>query len=171
MRTNLRLLVVLAVALALGGVSIASAGDERDDDHKKVKIIELTSTTVQEADLDLGDEGFGVGDRFVFGDDVFKDGEQVGVLGGECTFVRIEPDPLPAGQEPESATANCVVSAQLPRGQLTVQGLITFSEATAGQPFTLAVTGGTGAYRTAHGEAEITETSETTVDIRVKLIL
>jgi allene oxide cyclase-like protein len=171
MRTKFQLLVVLAVAAVFGGVSIASAGDENGDRHKKVRIIELTSKTVQSADLDLGDEGFGVGDRFVFSDDLFHDGKQVGMLGGECTAMRILPQPLPAEQEPESVTINCVVSAELQDGQLTVQGLVTFSEETEGEPFTLAVTGGTGAFRTAHGEAEVTETSETEAAIRLKLIL
>jgi allene oxide cyclase-like protein len=169
MRTKMRLLVLVAVAAALGIASIASAGGETDKRHKEV--LELTATTVQDADLDLGEEGFGVGDRFTFTDDVFEGDRKVGINGGECIAVRILPDPLPSGQEPESVTFNCVVSFELERGQLTIQGLFTFSAETAGEPFTLAVTGGTGAYRTAHGEAEVTETSETDVSIRVKLIL
>ena len=166
MRTNLRLLVVLVVASALGIVSIASAGGGAGERHKKVRIIELRSVTVQSADLDLGTAGFTVGDRFVFSDDVFQGDRQVGTLGGECTTVRILPQPLPAGQEPTSVTVQCLVSTQLPRGQLTAQGLVTFDEG----PFTLAITGGTGAYRTAHGEARVTEVSETEANIRVKLI-
>lgn len=171
MATKLRLLAVLAVALALGAVSLASATGEATDDRKKVRIIDLTAKTVQEADLDLGAEGFSLGDRFVFSDDVFRDDGPVGMLGGECTAVRILPQPLPPEQEPESVTVNCVVTLELPRGQVTVQGLITFSQETEGQPFTLAVTGGTGAYRTARGEAQVTETSDVDSSIRLTLIL
>jgi hypothetical protein len=171
MATKLRLLAVLAVALALGAVSLASATGTATDDRKKVRIIDLTAKTVQESDIDLGAEGFSLGDRFVFSDDVFRDDGPVGMLGGECTAVRILPQPLAPEQEPESVTVNCVVTLELPRGQVTVQGLITFSQETEGQPFTLAVTGGTGAYRTARGEAQVTETSDVDSSIRLTLIL
>ena len=45
-------------------------------------------------------------------------------------------------------------------GQLTAQGLATLTE-TSPQPFTLAITGGTGAYRTAHGQLQVAQVSET----------
>jgi hypothetical protein len=167
MRTKFRLLMVLAVALALGIVSIASAGGGAGDRHKKVRIIELTSTAFQNANLDLGAEGFGVGDRFSFSDTVFQRNRQVGMLGGECIAVRMLPEPLPAGQAPTSVTFNCVISIRLPRGQLTVQGLVSVG----GGTFTLAITGGTGAYQTARGEADVTEPNATDAIIRVKLIL
>jgi hypothetical protein len=60
-----------------------------------------------------------------------------------------------------------VVSAQLPDGQITVQGLVTFT----GEPFTLAVTGGTGPYREAAGEVQVTEVSETESLIQLRLEL
>jgi hypothetical protein len=170
MGPRLTLLAVLVVAAVLGAVSLASAGDTAPRAVQQ-EIIDLTSTTVQGADLDLGDEGFGVGDRFTFADDLFRDGEPYGSLGGECTFVRIEPDPLPEGQEPESVTVNCVVSAQLPDGQVTVQGLVTTTPETAGEPFTLAITGGTGPYLSTGGEVEVTETSETDSVIQLRLEL
>jgi hypothetical protein len=166
MATRLTLLAVLVVAAVLGAVSLASAGDAAPRAAQQ-EIIDLTSTTVQSADLDLGTPGFGVGDRFTFADDLMRDGAAYGSLGGECLFVRIEPDPLPPDTEPESVTANCVVSAQLPDGQITVQGLVTFT----GEPFTLAVTGGTGPYREAAGEVQVTEVSETESLIQLRLEL
>jgi hypothetical protein len=170
MATRLTVLTVLVIAAVLGAVSLASAGDAapRAVQHE---IIDLTSTTVQGTDLDLGDTGFGVGDRFTFADDLARDGAPYGSLGGECTLMRIEPSPLPEGQEPESVTANCVVSAKLPDGQITVQGLVTFSGATAGEPFTLAITGGTGLYAEAQGEVQVTEVSETDSLIQLRLEL
>ena len=53
----------------------------------------------------------------------------------------------------------CLATLSLPEGQLTAQGLTTLNE--SGQPFTLAITGGTGAYRTAHGQIRIAPVSET----------
>jgi hypothetical protein len=61
-----------------------------------------------------------------------------------------------------------VATASLPQGQITVQGLIDFTDP---GPFTLAITGGTGAYRTARGEVEVTEESPEVDRIRFKLIL
>ena len=54
----------------------------------------------------------------------------------------------------------CLATLALPEGQLTAQGLATLTEA-GGQPVTLAITGGTGAYRTAHGQLRVVQVSET----------
>ena len=45
------------------------------------------------------------------------------------------------------------------RGPTDRAGLATLTEA-GGQPVTLAITGGTGAYRTAHGQARVVQVSE-----------
>ena len=68
-------------------------------------------------------------------------------------------------------TINCVATVQLPKGQVTVQGLVTFSEQ-SGDRFKLAITGGTGAYRTTHGEATITSTEDENAPegLRLKII-
>jgi hypothetical protein len=173
MRAKSRLFVVFALALTLGAISLvstAAGGDKRHD--PKTLVIDLTTRVVQEADLDLGASGPSVGDRFVFSDDVFRGGHLVGISGGECIVVRLEPDPVPPGQEPTSATLNCVATIRLPEGQVTLQGLVTFSEE-AGPSFVVAITGGTGAYRTAHGQATLTEDEDedTPDQLRLELIL
>ena len=53
----------------------------------------------------------------------------------------------------------CVATVSLPEGQLAVQGLATLTE-TGSEPFTLAISG-TGAYRTARGQAQVTPVSGT----------
>lgn len=170
MRAKSRLLMVLVLALTLGAVSLVSTAVGGKPHGPKTQIIELTTQTVQEADLDLGAEGPSIGDRFVFGDDVFRDGHKVGELGGECTVVRFAPDPVPAGQEPISATVNCIATVRLPDGQATLQGLVTFSEE-AGPSFDIAITGGTGAYRTAHGQATVTESEDENAPGQLRLEL
>ena len=48
-----------------------------------------------------------------------------------------------------------VATAALPKGQITTQGLGTFTDGPA--KFELAITGGTGKYRTAHGTLSVEE--------------
>ena len=170
MGAKFRLFAVLALALTVGVVSLVSTAAGTKKHGKKVQIINLMTRTDQEADLDLGPTGPSLGDRFVFSDNAFRGNRQVGMLGGECTVTRLEPNPVPEGQEPTSATVNCVVTIELPRGQVTLQGLVTFSEQ-AGNSVTIAITGGTRAYRTAHGEATLTESEdENTGWLRHRLI-
>jgi hypothetical protein len=170
MGTKFRLFAVLALALTIGVVSLVATAGGAQKRGKKVQIINLMTQTDQEADLDLGPTGPSLGDRFVFTDNVFRGGRQVGVLGAECTVTRLEPNPVPAGQEPTSAMVNCVATIQLPKGHVTLQGLLTFSEE-AGNRFTIAITGGTGAYRTAHGEATLTENEDEDAPDRLRLKL
>ena len=170
MRTKLMLGAVVTVLLVAVSVPLALAGDDPDrhgDHQDHVRIIDLTTTVLQDADLDLGDTGPSVGDRFVFSDDVFRDDEKVGMDGGECVIVLFTPGPDPEG-EPEAASAQCTATVSLPEGQITAQGLVDFTGTGA---FTIAITGGTGKYRTAHGEVEVTEESEEVDRLKLKVIL
>jgi hypothetical protein len=172
MTAKSRLLVVLALALTLGAVSLVSNAAGGGTQDSKTLVIDLTSRTAQEADLDLGATGPSIGDRFVFSDDLFRGGQKVGISGVECIAVRSQPSPVPPGQEPTSLTISCVGTLRLPEGQVTVQGLVTFSEE-SGPSFDLAITGGTGAYRTAHGQLTVTEGEDEDApdQLRLELIL
>jgi hypothetical protein len=57
----------------------------------------------------------------------------------------------------------------LPAGQITSSGLVRSTPAGPGT-FFLAITGGTGAYQTAHGQVKITATSTNEVPITLYLI-
>ena len=142
MRRKFMLGAIFVLLLAVASITVASAS--ADDDGK----IELVSKTVQEADIDVPPTGeFGLGDSFVFAEDLFDGSTKVGEDGGECTVVRLV-------EATQSATVQCVVTVSLPKGQLTVQGLVTFvGEDDA--PFVLPVTGGSGAYKTARGEVKV----------------
>ena len=150
---------VLLFALLGTGASASGSGD-RDDDG--IKIVRVTEITVQQADIDLGESGDSLGDQFIFSGDLFKHGKKVGIDGGVCTIVRLEPM--------VSATAQCVATAELPKGQITVQGLLTFTEETEGEPSFLAITGGTGKYREAQGQLKIDQASETEAQLTFKII-
>jgi hypothetical protein len=150
--------VFLFALLATG----ASASSPRDRDDDDIEIIRVTEIIVQEAAIDLGEPGDSLGDQFVFSGDLFRAGEKVGIDGGVCTLVRLEPM--------VSATSQCVATAELPKGQITVQGLLTFSEETEGEPSQLAITGGTGKYKEAQGEVKVVQISETESQLTFKII-
>jgi hypothetical protein len=59
----------------------------------------------------------------------------------------------------------------MPRGQTTIQGAFAFTEHRMAPPHKLAVTGGTGAYRTARGEVGVRQISGTENEITIWLIL
>ncbi len=165
MRAINRICGALVFALATGAFVLAPTAGAQNEGAKRVQVINLTTKTAQESPEPTS---FAVGTSFASSDDVFRGGRRVGVLGAVCSVVRIEPSPLPAGQEPTSATVHCVASLQLAQGQLTLQGLVTFSEQ-AGPRFTVAITGGTGAFRTARGEATITENADENGPDRLRL--
>jgi hypothetical protein len=60
------------------------------------------------------------------------------------------PGPDPNGP-PAALTDQCVGTFWLAKGQISVQGLV---DRTGPVPVTIAITGGTGADRTAHGELQ-----------------
>jgi hypothetical protein len=110
MGAKFRLFAVLVLALTIAVVSLVPAAIGAKKHGKKVEILNLTTRTDQEADLDLGASGPSVGDRFVFSENVFRGNQQIGTDGGECVVVRLEPTPVPPGQEPTSARVNCVAN-------------------------------------------------------------
>jgi hypothetical protein len=136
---------ILTTAIVATGASIAAAGSEDDGDDDG-HVIHLTSTTANEGLVENPPTGPSGGDRFFFREDLFRDGERVGRDAGECVIVETQG---------ENAVANCVATLELPGGQITVQGLVEFSDPQP--PFTIAVTGGTGRYRDADGELTIVE--------------
>jgi hypothetical protein len=91
------------------------------------------------------------GDQTIFRDRLLQQGEPVGFSGGACTITGIEladADPI---------KVSCVASYELPEGQITTQGLTTNNPVKR-----LAITGGTGRYTGAAGEATLTENGDGT---------
>jgi dirigent-like protein len=97
---------------------------------------------------------FSQGDELILNDQLtvtHKVGSGYPIIGhdaGVCTLTR-RPEKFA-----EQTFANCVVTAVLKNGSLTLQGLVRF-KAKQPQPGTLAVTGGTGHYTAAAGTAAI----------------
>jgi hypothetical protein len=134
---------IALVALAIGVVSPA-LGSSGDDDRERA--FRVTAITTKDDFLDLGDEGFSLGDQAVFAEKLLKGEKQVGHSGGACTITSLEREEV-----------HCVVTAWFRGGQITVQGLI------AGEPetFVLPITGGSSQYEGAEGEVHVRVVSNT----------
>jgi hypothetical protein len=147
------LTVATAVLLATVGVMSFAGASTRSRDTTLV----LTARNLQESFLDHHPQGFSQGDEFLFSDQLFMKGRMVGMDGGVCTVIHAA-GPIPG---PESH-AQCVATFDLPKGQITVQGMTPVQTL---RRAAVAITGGTGAYRDAGGQGTVTETSEETATI------
>ena len=146
--------VVGASALLLPG-AVASAGG---DDPVGARGHETTlwfDVEFSPFDLvDLGEPGLSAGDVIVFDDVLLRAGEQVGGMAGTC--VLIDATPL----------ANCT-------GVVTVdeQGTISFAFLNAPPPEKVfAITGGSGAYRTARGDGLLIEFGDDTGTLTLNVV-
>jgi hypothetical protein len=146
--------VAIVLVLAAAGVTAAAASSSSADASKhRVQTIQLVAKQTNATLLVLAAPGHGpVGNEFLGTDDLYRQGRRVGDDASVCQFM------ADLGQA--GGRFQCLVTVSLPEGQLTAQGLVTLTE-TGQQPLTLAVTGGTGAYRTAHGEVRVVQVSET----------
>jgi len=164
-----RIISVTALALVLLGGSFATASAATttgSSDAGRVTTIRFIARTIDSAQLDLGAHGLSLGDQAIFTDELFQDGRRLGEGHGVCTITRI------TGTAPSRTLTNeCLITGILPRGQITIQGAFAFPEQGMAPLHSLAVTGGTGAYRTARGEVGVRQVSSTENDITVRLIL
>jgi hypothetical protein len=162
MRRKFGLAAAAALLLAIGSITVAFASSSgRGPTDHRVQVIGLVAKGVQETNIDLGKKGFSQGDQELVALDLFRDGKKIGEAGNLCQFVRVTK---------ASATDLCQVDMSLPKGQITAGGLVTSTPAGPGT-FFLAITGGTGAYRTAHGQVKVTATATNEVPITLYLIL
>ena len=162
-RIRPRTLVVSTLLIAVS-VALAAASDDQDRgrDERPWKVLRFFERSAGDlAFVDLNAPGPSIGDRLVFSNPLFdKHDRVIGRDAAECVIVRIDPTEPPDRQQ----IVQCTISAQFADGQITVQGLA------QGTENTFAVTGGTGIYRTAHGEAharDIVPLQEAEITIRL----
>jgi hypothetical protein len=134
--------VMALAALAVSAVTPA-LGSSGDDNARET--IRVHSITTEEEFVDVGAEGFSLGDEFVFSTNLKKGGEKVGRLGVVCTFTSVDHE-----------ETECVATARFRGGQIAVQGLL------VGEPerFVLPITGGSGKYEGAEGEVHVRQVSD-----------
>jgi hypothetical protein len=152
-RTRLGIASALALVATAGTVAAAGATSGPQDAGR---VIHLTTKQAYQSVIDNGTPGFGADDIVVFSNDLYQRETKIGKDGGTCTVVR--PD------EGGGLTMQCTGTNTLPGGQIAVQGL-----AAPGQPFELAITGGTGRYRDVRGQVIGKNTSDNTMDITLVL--
>src|SRR5262245_42920154 len=136
-------LAILTATTTLAGWQVASASGAPDDRGGHTIRLEEDSADDTGAWVDLGEPGVTVGDYFPILDPLFRPGGQqpIGRTSGNCLILEAHP-------ETHSSTQECWLTFELPGGSIAVQGSMDFSQP---GPYDLAVTGGTGVYRAAHG--------------------
>jgi hypothetical protein len=154
---------VLVGGLLVGGVAVAAL---RGDGHgiKRQQNFSFVDVTVNEDFLDVGppagdgDQNFAPspGDTFFFHDELWNRAEtkKRGTLDGKCTFLVNQVDPATGF----FGTAHCTATIFLGAGTIELAGGINFSN--EGEPFFVAVVGGTERYENIVGEAKLTEQFE-----------
>jgi hypothetical protein len=158
-RTKLRLYSAVLATVALGVLVSGTAVATAAGDGKRT--LRLVATEIQSEFLDLGTPGPSLGDEFVFSETLSRHGREVGVSGGVCTATQVVP-PY------DVLTFHCVATLSLRRGQITLQGLIEVQGEDDPGPFRAAITGGTGAFVGAGGEAVIRGVNPTTTIYKLR---
>ena len=154
MRTKLRLYAAVLSIVGLGvlvfGSTLAAA------DGKGKRTLRVVATEIQSEFLDLGAPGPSLGDELVISESLSQHGRDVGESGVVCTVTQVTP-PY------DVLTFHCVATLSLRRGQVTLQGLIEVQGEEDPGPFTVAITGGTGRFRGAGGEARVRDVGDATI--------
>ena len=155
------LIAALAALGAAGAVAVAApAPAVSAGSWQRTQVIDLVAEQADDDVIDLGQPGFGLGDQLLISDVLYRHGARAGTSGGTCQIVKVVD---------QRVTVNCVTTLTLRRGQVTVQGLLTVGPGASG-PFDAAITGGSGAYRTAHGQMLITPIDADTEHYRLTLM-
>ncbi len=170
MRRKLRAGTALACLLLLGTVTVASATSSRhnrssDSNDRKVVVLDLMARAVASTNIERKPTGLSQGDQFVQAVDLFDAGIKVGEESSICMVTRIEAD--------GSSTFHCTGVSSLPGGQITTEGTIKYgpNESPKEDPYSTAIKGGTGKYRTAHGDTRIQELTTTEWQLTFRIVL
>jgi hypothetical protein len=115
-------------------------------------LIDFSTNGVRSVD-DIRQSDPSKGDVSVFQDKLLRSGKAVGRQAGTCTITALDTDP--AAEAP--LQLSCTVTFEVPGGTIASQGLATNAAVKH-----LAITGGTGRYVGAQGEATLTEFGDDT---------
>ncbi|WP_432143023.1 allene oxide cyclase barrel-like domain-containing protein [Streptomyces sp. bgisy084] len=149
------LLFCAPAASAAGG-----AGADSFPPHEETFQLVAKQTQGTFVDVD-GSGGPSQGDEFVISGNLLRAGIPVGTYSEICTLTRTAPG--------DEFDLQCAPVLALPLGQITAQGRFTVTSAGPGD-IDLAITGGTGRFRTAHGNIHAVNVSDTETNLTVHLI-
>ncbi|MEV6128962.1 hypothetical protein AB0M05_19340 [Streptomyces violaceusniger] len=146
--------------LAVAAAPAAGATGPLPPRHSE-EVFLLTARPTQTNSVDVAPPGNSQGDQLIVSGDLLRSNVTVGRFDEACTATRTGPM--------DTSDLQCQITLSLSEGQLTVQGVFTITGAGPGD-ITLAITGGTGRYRTAHGFIHAVNTSNTETQLTVHLI-
>ncbi len=130
------------LVLAIGTASLASAQPSNGSNARVLELI--TRATAINDFVDVGPSGFSPGDLYIFTERVYlasEPDEQIGRADGRCVLI-----------DPAAFRFDCSITSSLPEGDIVSGGSLTLVDGATSEG---AVTGGTGAYRNARGEATV----------------
>jgi len=138
--------LIFVTTLLAATLSFASFASAKTDN---VTVLHLTAVDVESHFVDVAPTGGPptLGDSFVGSENLFRDGRKVGFTGLVCTAVHVEHPPF---------AFQCQATARIGGDQLTAQGFA-FDQPSS----VFAITGGTGRWRNAGGQAVSRDISET----------
>jgi len=143
--------LVAAAVVVVGATAAADSGDTGDGEVTLRFDVETSPFSY----TDLGEPGPSAADVIVFNDRLLQDGREVGHEVGSCVVVEA------------SGLANCTAVVTLDD-----RGTITYAFENAPPPQkTIAVTGGSGEFRTAHGDGVFVENADQTATLTLSLVL
>lgn len=148
----------LLAALACSQPALAAGGTG----FEPMTALNLVASTTQSAFIDVDNSsGLSLGDEFVSSGDLLGGSVKVGEFSDVCTVTR--------EVSVDDFDVQCSATFSLAGGDITAEGQATV---TKGGPVDiyLAITGGTGIYRTAAGYIEADEVSEKVTDLTVHVI-
>ncbi|GES33918.1 dirigent protein [Streptomyces angustmyceticus] len=153
----------LAALLFCAPSASAAAGAGRGPNPPGEEVLQLVAKQTQGGLVDVdGSGGPSLGDEYVLSGDLFRGSTAVGTYSEICTLTRFVPT--------DQFDLQCAADLALSQGQITVQGRFTVTTAGPGN-IDLAITGGTGRYRTAHGYVHAVNVTDTETRLTVHLTL
>jgi hypothetical protein len=155
LKTLLRLTSsAIVLMMLIGGSATLSASSDDEDDDDDFRRFEIVARTVSKSDIDIGAPGLSQGDQLIIWKDMFfrrEPNKRVGDDVIHCTVTRVV--------GPQKVATSCDVNYWFDGvGQITAQGLVHLDLVNPSQ-FDIAITGGTGRFRTATGFVTIRQTT------------
>lgn len=147
-----RAVVSVGVGAVVAIAGVTAVGASEPTAKRQLKLVAVQADA---AEIGTG-QGF-VGTRFVGADDLLRHGRNVGRGVRSCEVVAVE-----EARTDHRAQFQCLITLRLPTGVLTLQAMPTLTEQGL-ETVKAAVTGGTGAFRRAGGEALVQEVDAATI--------
>jgi hypothetical protein len=151
---------VSALALGLAGVLSSSAASQAAEPTAAKTLsfdVVFSPFTLIAANNERDPNSpIALGDEIVFRDQLFSKGRQVGDDAGSCVVAAVTPE----------IVANCTAVFRVPGGTITSQ----FVSMPGPAPKDLALTGGTGAYRSIGGDGTLVEFGDGTGTLTLRVL-